>query len=347
MTIIVNDVLKQVQDFLLLLTQKERFVVERRFNLDNKEKATLEEIGQHFSVTRERIRQIEKNALTKLRRNLENCRLIDISDQAFQLIEEAGGVMREDALISKLITNQQDIGIETLQLILTIDKRFQRLPNTVLFYPYLKLANISQDDVETLCKQGYGHLSKLKETLSLDQLYKAVVQDKQLSIDKTLFASLIQIDKKIKLINNDLIGLFEWRHINPRTLRDKIYFVLRSSMAPMHFVNIANQIIEYQFDKKKINLQAVHNELIRHNDFILIGRGIYGLSEWGFKSGTVAEVITSILKNKDSMSQDEIISEVLKQRKVKPITVVLSLKNKENFVRIGRKQYALKDISKD
>lgn len=346
MTIIVKDVLKQVQDFLLLLTQKERFVVERRFNLDNKEKATLEEIGQHFSVTRERIRQIEKNALTKLRRNLENCRLIDISDQAFQLIEEAGGVIREDALISKLITNQEDIGIETLQLILTIDKRFHRLPNTVLFYPYLKLSDISQDEVESLCRQSYEYLSKLKETMSLDQLYKTVVQDKQLAIDKTLFASLIQIDKKIKLINNQLIGLFEWRHINPRTLRDKIYFVLRSSMAPMHFVNIANQIIEYQFDNKKINLQAVHNELIRHNDFILIGRGIYGLSEWGFKSGTVAEVITSILRNKDSMSQDEIISEVLKQRKVKPITVVLSLKNKENFIRIGRKQYALKDSLK-
>lgn len=347
MTTIVENVIGQVQDFLLLLTQKERFVVERRFNLDNKERATLEEIGQHFSVTRERIRQIEKNALSKLRRNLENCKLIEISDIAYELIQTSGGVMKEELLVSKLLQNQLDISIETLQLILTIDKRFNRLPNTVLFYPYLKLAEINQGNIETLCRQTYDFLEKTKETVSIDQLYKALVIDKKLEIDKTLFASIIQIDKKIKLVNSDLVGLFEWRHINPRTLRDKIYFVLRSAKEPMHFVDIANKIIESSFDKKKINLQAVHNELIRHNDFILIGRGIYGLSEWGFKSGTVAEVISSILKSKESMSQEEIIAEVMKQRKVKPITVILSLKNKENFVRIGRKQYALQEAYKD
>jgi Holliday junction resolvasome RuvABC DNA-binding subunit len=110
----------------------------------------------------------------------------------------------------------------------------------------------------------------------------------------------------------------------------------------MHFVEIANTIIECKFDKKKINLQAVHNELIRHDEFVLIGRGIYGLSEWGFKSGTVADVISAILDGKESMSQEEIIAEVLKQRQVKPITVVLSLKNKNQFIRVGRKQYSLK-----
>lgn len=343
MTTIVEDVVNQIQDFLLLLTQKERFVVERRFNLDKKEKATLEEIGQHFSVTRERIRQIEKNALSKLRRNLENCKLIEISDLAFQQIVELGGVIREETLISKILQKQPDLNIETLQLILTIDKRFNRIPNTVLYFPYLKLVDINQAEVEAICRQCYDYLGKLKETVTIDHLYKTVIQERKLSQSKILFTSLIQIDKKIKVVNTDLVGLFEWRHINPRTLRDKIYFVLRSSKEPMHFVDIANKIIEYRFDHKKINLQAVHNELIRHDDFILIGRGIYGLSEWGFKSGTVAEVITSILRQKQSMTQDEIIAEVMKQRKVKPITVILSLKNKENFIRIGRKQYALQE----
>lgn len=346
MTKIVEDVVVQVQNFLLLLTQKERFVVERRFNLDSRERATLEEIGQHFSVTRERIRQIEKNALSKLRRNLENCRLIEISDQAHTLILEAGGVLMEDILISKLLLSQTDLSVETLRLIITIDKRFDRLPNTVLFFPYLKLTEINQSEVESLGRNCYEYLAKIKETVSIDQLYRIILQDRKGIIEKNLFTSLIQIDKKIKIVNNEMVGLFGWRHINPRMLRDKIYFVLRSAKEPMHFVDIANKIINCGFDKKKINLQAVHNELIRHGDFILIGRGIYGLSEWGFKSGTVAEVISSILKNKESMSQDEIIAEVMKQRKVKPITVVLSLKNKENFVRIGRKQYALQTAYK-
>ena len=89
-------------------------------------------------------------------------------------------------------------------------------------------------------------------------------------------------------------------------------------------------------------MQAVHNELIRHPDFILIGRGIYALNEWGYSSGTVSDIIESILAKRKELAEDEIIAEVLKQRQVKPITIILNLKNKPQFVRTGRKHYKLK-----
>lgn len=342
MTTAVENFAKSIQDFLLLLTQKERFVVERRFNLDRKERATLEEIGQHFSVTRERIRQIEKNALNKLKRNLENCPLIEVGNLAHESIKNAGGILKEEHLLALLINKGSEYPVEALQLILSIDKRFTRIPNTVSFFPYLKLANLNQAELESICRLTVDQLLKAKNIVSIDTLFKNIVQAKNIDLPLTAYQSLIQIDKKVKLIDPSTVGLFEWRHINPRTLRDKIYFVLRSNKDPMHFVDIANKIIECGFDKKKINLQAVHNELIRHDEFVLIGRGIYGLTEWGFKSGTVADVISTILRGRPSMSQEEIIAEVLKQRQVKPITVVLSLKNKNQFIRVGRKQYALK-----
>jgi hypothetical protein len=342
MPTILENFSKQIENFLLLLTQKERFVVERRFNLDRKEKATLEEIGQHYSVTRERIRQIEKNALNKLKRNLENAPLVSVSNFAYDMIAKAGGVAREDFLISKLIENNPEYSVEALQLVLSIDKRFNRIPNTVNFYPYLKLATLSQNDLESVCRQAVDVLKKQKNTMSTAALLRTVAGNKNLQLDENMFNSLVQIDKKIKYINSEAIGLVDWRHINPRTLRDKIFYILRNSGQPMHFVDIANKIIEFNFDRKKINLQAVHNELIRHDDFILIGRGIYGLKEWGFSAGTVADVIANLLKHKESMSQEEIIEEVLKQRKVKPITIILSLKNKKQFVRVGRKQYSLR-----
>ncbi len=342
MTIIVDNFSKQIENFLLLLTQKERHVVERRFNLDKKERATLEEIGQFYSVTRERIRQIEKNALNKLKRNLENGPLIEVGNLAYDLIMSANGVIREDQLIAKLLTQRQDYSVEALQLILSIDRRFVRIPNTVSFYPYLKLIALSQNDLETVCNQSVDILVKSKSTMSAQALLKQLGNVKTLDLNDTMYKSLVQIDKKIKYLDESSIGLVEWRHINPRTLRDKIFYVLRTNKSPMHFVDISNKIIEYSFDKKKINLQAVHNELIRHDEFILIGRGIYGLSEWGYVPGTVAEVISNILKGKPSLSQEAIVDEVLKQRKVKPITVILSLKNKSQFVRVGRKQYSLK-----
>ena len=53
-------------DLFLVLTQKETEVIKRRFALAGQSKQTLEKIGKHFNVTRERIRQIESIALSKL-----------------------------------------------------------------------------------------------------------------------------------------------------------------------------------------------------------------------------------------------------------------------------------------
>ncbi len=59
-------------DLFLVLTQKETEVVKRRFALAGQSKQTLEKIGKHFNVTRERIRQIEIKAIKKLRKALTN-----------------------------------------------------------------------------------------------------------------------------------------------------------------------------------------------------------------------------------------------------------------------------------
>ena len=153
--------------------------------------------------------------------------------------------------------------------------------------------------------------------------------------------STFTLDKRLKPVEGG-IGLASWRHINPKTLRDKIYFVLNKQKKPLHFVEIVNKITELRFDNKRINLQAVHNELIRHDQFVLVGRGIYALKDWGYKEGTVAEIIQDILKDGKAKSQEDIIKEVLKQRHVKKITIILNLKNKPQFERIGREKYKLK-----
>lgn len=61
------------------LTQKERQVIRMRFGFEDGSAQTLEEVGQYFGVTRERIRQIEGNAIIKLRRVYKN-RGIELSD---------------------------------------------------------------------------------------------------------------------------------------------------------------------------------------------------------------------------------------------------------------------------
>ncbi|HMI09032.1 MAG TPA: RNA polymerase sigma factor RpoD [Candidatus Saccharimonadales bacterium] len=60
---------EQVQAVLSTLSEREQKIVKMRFGLENGKSHTLEEVGQEFAVTRERIRQIEAKALAKLRKH--------------------------------------------------------------------------------------------------------------------------------------------------------------------------------------------------------------------------------------------------------------------------------------
>ena len=127
-------------------------------------------------------------------------------------------------------------------------------------------------------------------------------------------------------------GIDKWRMVKPKTINDKIHLVLENHGKPMHFAEIADRINEIGFDKKKANAATVHNELILDKKYVLIGRGIYGLSKWGYKEGTVTQVIESILEDVDeSLTKEEIIDKVLEKRMVKKATIILALMNKDRF----------------
>ena len=112
----------------------------------------------------------------------------------------------------------------------------------------------------------------------------------------------------------------------------------------MHFVEIANLINENKFDKKKANPATVHNELILDKKYVLVGRGIYALKEWGYQKGTVADVILEIMKEKQSpMSKQEVVDEVLKQRMVKKTTIHIALLNRKLFKKADNHKFYLVD----
>src|SRR3989338_10007205 len=93
-----------VNNLLILLSPKEKHIIENRYSLNSRPHATLEKIGKEFGVTRERIRQIEKNALKKLARNVVNTRLNSFNQFANTVIQKYEGVVLEDRLVSEIIS---------------------------------------------------------------------------------------------------------------------------------------------------------------------------------------------------------------------------------------------------
>ena len=158
--------------------------------------------------------------------------------------------------------------------------------------------------------------------------------------------SILQAAKEIEQNKFGHWGIDDWSEINPKTINDKIYLILKNSGKPMHFVEIAEKINQISFDKKKANAATVHNELILDNKYILVGRGLYGLKEWGYEKGTVTEVIEKVMAlTGHPLSREEIIDKVLEQRMVKKTTINLALMNRKKFEPVLGGKYKIKDES--
>jgi len=335
-----------IDDIFLVLTDKEKEIIVRRFSLDDKPRDTLEKIGQKFSVTRERIRQIEENALRKLRRTIGNTQLESITDLAKHILKESDGLMIEDTLISKLLnyTSGGEIDWHIIRLSLSIDedvipvklKKSNELKNA------WRLDTVSDKNIKAVIETVTKVLKKEKDILDERTLLDRTKKVLKVSATNKFILSSINVSRLIKLTEKGW-GLMEWRHVNPKSIRDKAYIIMKKIAKPLHFVEISNRIAEAGFDKKIVTVQAVHNELIRDEKFVLIGRGLYALREWGYSDGTVASVIEEILlKSKKPLSKSKIVEEVLKLRQVKQGTIALNLQKNPKFVRVGRAVYQLK-----
>ncbi len=341
---------EMISDLFLVLTEKEREVIKRRFALTGQSRQTLEKIGKHFNVTRERIRQIESIALGKLRRTVTTTKLDDVNKMAKGILRAKGGLMLEDALIGsvlKRLPSPTTIDGAVLKLSLTVDGELEHVGRSGTLKPFWRFSSIHMKDVQAIIDSVTKILKRRGNCMQESEVVSSVQAlhlfgDKQPSNELVL--SCLSIDTRLKFIEEGW-GLTEWRFVRPRSIRDKVEIVLRKENKPLHFVDIANRIREAHFDHKNVTVQAVHNELIRYPQFVLVGRGLYALREWGYEPGTVADVIERILKDKGPLSKKEIIVEVGKQRKVKVGTISLNLQKMPYFVRVGRAVYDL-DSSK-
>lgn len=342
-----NSIVQSFGNILESLSERERTVIERRVGLAG-ERETLQNIGASFSpsITRERVRQIEDSGIKKIGRIVKTTLLTQIQEKGREFLELHGGVLSKEKLINIIIKDlalEKSVNSGILEVIIQSDfdikKSKQKLGCKIYFY----LPNISKTTIEAVHKEALKVLRKKKDVMNQSVLYEQVIQNLKgkEKLTTTFVDSILDLFEDIVKGEETLIGLTKWKILNPKTLKDKAIYVMKKEKMPMHFVDISNKITEYLGENVKIN--TIHNELIRNGEFVLIGRGIYALKEWGFVPGTVLDVIVNVLeKNNDPMNTEEITKEVLKTRNVKQTTIYMNLQNKSVIERVGRNYYQLK-----
>lgn len=317
-----------------LLDARSKDVVTRRFGLKKPDPETLESIGREYGITRERVRQIEANAKRALT-NLE-----DLYKPAYQVLSDVftahGGIMAQDHVVEAIrVQVGSDTPANLVAFYLVILPDFTIGAPTKMFRSHWRHDKALHPLAETVVKAAHEILHEKNHPLATNDFFDHIrrhigttaAQLPDAVVRAALVASL-QIDPTVF----DEWGLITWPEIHPRGVGDKAYAVLRRHGKPSHFREITTLINEAQFDHKKANPQTVHNELIKDSRFVLVGRGLYGLKEWGYMSGTVSDVLAAILEDAAKpLSSEELIGKVLKQRIVKKNTILLSLQNSKRF----------------
>lgn len=345
-----KNIKKVVASLIKPLSDRNRDVILRRFGLKTGQPETLESIGQSYSITRERVRQIEEYALKNLRStSLEAVSVLTkpYFDFAQDLLVEHGGFAPEKDLFKKFSGQADENNIENLSLafLLYLHPDFNKSSESEETFSFWFLNNDSASLAKNLVNDMISLLDSNKKLLNqsgLYDMYKAESKNKPVSLETYLVA--LSLSKQIDQNVFGEYGLADWPEIKPRGVRDRAYLVLKKENKPKHFREIASLINTASFSNKKANIQTVHNELIKDGRFVLVGRGIYGLSEWGYKAGTVKDVLVNILKeSRKSLPRQELVARVLSSRYVKENTILLNLQDSKVFRKRDDGTYSLKE----
>lgn len=319
---------------------REREIISRRFGLSG-QKETLEQIGELLNITRERVRQLEKAILVRLRIGAEEGQIAELAAAEKLIIRnltELGRVARTTDLADRLYGHKASPAERAkLTFIASISKSLTALDENDSYYAAIGIAEYGDaKTVHAKVDEIVDVIKKHKEPMTIDQL------DAELDYEHPDHIKAIASISKLLASLNGLWGLAKWPTVNPRNIRDKIFVVLEAKKEPMHFSEIADAISKSEFRRKNVTIQAIHNELIKDARFILIGRGIYALSSWGYTRGTVSDIIKHVLKEAgEPLSREEIVKRVLHARKVKETTVLLNLQNKQLFSKVDKDTYTL------
>ena len=333
---------KQVTKHVLsVLPRRAADVITKRYGLGAEtKKMTLEAIGESYGITRERVRQIENFALGTIRKSDAFKEEEAVFQEVRQAMLSMGGLVPEHDFLENVSS----------------DKAIQNHIHFLLVLGDLFIKHKEDDDFEHRWSVDHDVAAKVHE--SLRKLYASLSDDELIEESKMVERFLNHLKDVSEAYKNDEIlrrwlsiskkigknPLGEWGvahspNVSARGVRDYAFLVLRKHGSPMHFTEVAKAIGEH-FDKRA-HIATTHNELIKDKRFVLVGRGLYALSEWGYSTGVVRDVIADVLKKNGPLVREEVIEKVMRERYVKSNTILVNLQNPKYFKKNKEGKYSI------
>ena len=319
---------KVLQEIMADFPKRSQDIILGRWGISGQKSMTLEEIGKKYGITRERVRQVIREVLKKMKDKKSHPLFLNIKERVVLAIAENDGIMAEDSIVEKLGQGNKEEQATVSFFLESMDGIQNSEIKGEIVSSYF-VPQFSMPEWKKIIEAVKEALKSNSKPLEIGELFSETrkkISGVDFSQKKLL--NFISVSEEIKKNSFDKWGLADWKEISPKGTREKAYLVLKETESPLHFRDIAKKIDEFKLNRKKTHPQTVHNELIKDKNFVLVGRGIYALTEWGYKKGTVKDVIEEIiLANEKSLNREEILSKVLDVRQVKKSTIVINLNN--------------------
>ena len=333
---------KQVTKKMLAGLQPRAYeVIVNRFGLsDDTQRRTLEAIGKKYGITRERVRQIENTAISLIRKSETFKNEKDVFEELKKMMHALGAMVSEQELLDHLAKDK--LTQNYLHFFLTLGNDFIKHKEDEHFKTHWTINPEASDKIKKALHKIYQNLSDEELVAESDLISKFLDEVKEISEEyknEEIAKRWLSISKKL---NKNPLG--EWGKVNSsgvktRGIKDYAFLMMRKHGSPMHFKEVA-KAITLTFGKK-CHTATCHNELIKDKRFVLVGRGIYALSEWGYKTGVVRDVIKDLIKKNGPMTKEDIIEQVMKERYLKKNTILVNLQNAKYFKKNKQGEYTV------
>lgn len=328
-----------VRRLLAAAPERARDVLVRRFGLGTAAThETLESIGSKLHITRERVRQIEAAGLDAIRASKAFKDARPAFESLLDHLKKLGAIVSEEALFATLGKSEKERN--QFRFLLVVDSGFTRERETNEFLARWHVDAPTAKRIHEALTKLYGSLKDdevVPESVLLDRFLEELKDVADAYKNEEVLKRWLELSKHIN--RNPLA---EWGKttapaIRMKGIRDYAYLAIKRRGEPMHFSEVAEAI--GALFSRKAHVATTHNELIKDPRFVLVGRGLYALTEWGYKPGVVRDVIRETLEANGPMSKDDIIKHVRKARFVKDNTVLVNLNDLRYFKRLKDGRY--------